>query len=100
MLVDPPTSQSSLFRRLWWAVGVLLIGAILFLSLMPDSSEEDEALLEGADKYEHVLAYCVLMFWFAHLESTGRGRLRLAIGITGWGVAIECLQGLIGHREF
>jgi VanZ family protein len=40
------------------------------------------------------------MYWFAHLEPEKRGRIRLAAGITGMGIALECLQGLIGHREF
>jgi hypothetical protein len=67
---------------------------------MPESAEEEAALPRGVDKIEHVLAYGLLMFWFAHLEPQERGRIRLAVGIMGIGVALECLQGLIGHREF
>jgi hypothetical protein len=42
----------------------------------------------------------VLMFWFAHLEPMRSGRWRLAPGLAGMGVAIECRHGLIGHRQF
>jgi VanZ family protein len=96
MQVNPPLRV----RRLWLAVGVLLVAAICILSLMPESGEQDATRPEGTDKVEHVLAYGLLMFWFAHLEPEKRGRIRLAVGIMGMGVALECLQGLIGHREF
>ncbi len=100
MRVEIQANPSRRVRRLWLAVGALLVVAICVLSLMPESAGEDATRPEGADKVEHVLAYGLLMFWFAHLEPEKQGRIRLAAGITGMGIALECLQGLIGHREF
>jgi len=100
MRVEIQANPSRRVRRLWLAVGALLVVAICVLSLMPESAGEDATRPEGADKVEHVLAYGLLMFWFAHLEPEMRGRIRLAAGIAGIGIALECLQGLIGHREF
>ena len=84
-------------RRLWRRVGVLLLVLVLYLSLKPEAPEPPP---QGLDKFEHALAYGVLMFWFAHLVPARRGRWRLAVGLAGMGVAIECLQGLIGYRHF
>jgi VanZ family protein len=97
MSTHAPENPSSRIRRLWLTVGVLLIGLVLYLSLRPQPVEEPPP---GLDKFEHTIAYGVLMYWFAHLEPHRRGRLRLAAGLAGMGVAIECLQGLVGHRLF
>jgi len=97
MVRQAPDSQTSRVRRLWRTAGVLLIALVLYLSLRPQPFEEPPP---GLDKFEHALAYGTLMFWFAHLVPPGRGRMRLAWGLAGMGVAVECLQGLIGHRLF
>jgi len=97
MRAETPTNPTSRLRRLWLSAGVLLVVLVFFLSLRPEPPEPPP---QGLDKFEHVLAYGVLMFWFAHLEPVQRGRWRLALGLVGMGVAIECLQGLIGHRQF
>lgn len=70
---------------------------VLYLSLTPESADVPS---RQTDKYEHTIAYGVLMFWFAHLEPDRGSRVRLAIGLACMGIAIECLQGLIGHRSF
>jgi len=75
----------------------VLVVLVFYLSLRPEPAQPPP---QGLDKFEHLLAYGVLMFWFAHLELVPRGRWRLALGLAGMGVAIECLQGLIGHRQF
>jgi VanZ family protein len=95
--MDTQWNPQSRLRQLWRTVGVLLIAVVLYLSLRPEPVEEPPA---GIDKFEHALAYGVLMFWFAHLVRARGDRVRLAIGLAGMGVAVECLQGLIGHRHF
>jgi len=97
MRAETPTNPTSRLRRLWLSAGVLLVVLVFFLSLRPEPAEPPP---QGLDKFEHVLAYGVLMSWFAHLEPARSGRWRLAFGLVGMGVAIECLQGLIGHRQF
>jgi hypothetical protein len=93
-----PTQTSSKLRNFWGTVGVALILVVFYLSLRPEQATG--MLGEGGGRLEHGLAYGVLMFWFAHLESDRRGRLRLALGLVGMGVMIECLQGMLGHRTF
>jgi VanZ family protein len=97
MITGTQSSPPSRLRRLWSSVGVVLIALVLFLSLRPEPVEEHPV---GLDKFEHALAYGVLMFWFAHLVPARAGRVRLAIALAGMGVAIECLPGLSGYRHF
>jgi VanZ family protein len=97
MRAETPTNPIFRLRRLWLGAGVLWVVLVFYLSLRPEPPEPPP---QGLDKFEHVLAYGVLMFWFAHLEPMRSGRWRLALGLVGMGVAIECLQGLIGHRQF
>jgi len=97
MRAETPTNPTSRLRRLWLGAGILWVALVFYLSLRPQPSEPPP---QGLDKFEHLLAYGVLMFWFAHLEPMRSGRRRLALGLAGMGIAIECLQGLIGHRQF
>jgi VanZ family protein len=97
MRAETPTNPTSRLRRLWLSAGVVLVVLVLYLSLRPEPAQPPP---QGLDKFEHLLAYGVLMFWFAHLEPVPSGRWRLALGLAGMGVAIECLQGLVGHRQF
>jgi len=93
------TAEAPLLRwsPLWLATGWLLVSSIVYLSLVPAPPSID--LPEG-DKLEHVLAYAVLMFWFAQMYYRTRSRLLFAIGFVLLGVALEFLQGLTETRQF
>lgn len=97
MRAETPTPPTSRLRHLWLGAGILWVVLVFYLSLRPQPPEMPP---QGLDKFEHLLAYGVLMYWFAHLEPGGSGRMRLALGLAGMGIAIECLQGFIGHRHF
>jgi len=97
MRAETPTNPTSRLRCLWLGAGILCVVLVFYLSLRPELPEPPS---QGLDKFEHLLAYGMLMFWFAHLEPMRSGRWRLALGLVAMGVAIECLQGLIGHRSF
>lgn len=97
MRTQPLPNPSSRLRRAWTVVGVSMVVLVVYLSLRPQPVEPPPP---GLDKFEHVLAYGTLMFWFAHLVQASRGRLHLAVALTGLGVALECLQGALGHRLF
>jgi hypothetical protein len=73
------TAETPLLRwlPLWLATGWLLVASIIYLSLAPAPPSID--LPEG-DKLEHVLAYAVLMFWFAQMYYRTRSRLLFAVG--------------------
>lgn len=81
--------------RFWFSLGILLLFAIIILSLIPSPPKLDVAY---EDKYQHVLAYFILMGWFIQLYPKRTQQHRLAIGFIALGFLIEGLQGLGGVR--
>jgi VanZ family protein len=73
------------------------MGSIVYLSLTPHPVELPG---EQGDKYGHVLAYAMLMFWHALIYMPPRARMRLAVAFVCMGVALEFLQGLTDYRTF
>ena len=85
-------------RRLWLSLGWMLILLVVFLSL---ASNPIEVLpVAAGDKLGHVLAYGVLMVWFANLYETSAKRRMFAIGFVAMGIALEFVQGWSGYRAF
>ena len=78
--------------RLWYALGCLLLLAVMVASLMPAPD------IGVSDKASHLLTYLVLSGWFSLLA---RNRMILAWSILGlllYGMLIEWLQGMTGYR--
>jgi len=83
-------------RGLWLALGWGLVILVAYLSLAP---APPELPLEQGDKLSHVLAYIVLMSWFANLYESPL-RFRFALGFTFLAISLECLQQQTGYRTF
>ena len=83
------------YRPLWVAVGFGLIAAVIYLSLTP---HPPEAGFEESDKFDHLLAYGVLMNWFSQLYAERGRRMGLALGFVAMGIALEWAQSLTGYR--
>jgi len=82
----------------WWlAAGWLLIGLVIYLSLM--SPPSDLPGFPGADKLAHLAAYAVLALWFGLIYLPGPRYGRLSLGLILMGVALELIQGISGHRS-
>lgn len=84
-------------RRFWLALGWLWIALVLWLSLCPNPPQP--LTFEFSDKLEHMLAYVVLMAWFAVVYRRQERKLA-AVLLVGMGVLIEVLQGWSGYRYF
>lgn len=84
-------------RRAWLILGWPLVALVIYLSLTPAPIQVS---MELGDKYEHVLAYAVLMFWFANLYERAAQRAALAIGFVAMGITLEFLQRWTGYRSF
>ena len=94
----PPSSVPGLrWRRLWQALGALLVAVIVYASLAPRVPGPD---LPGFDKFGHLLAYALLMGWYAQLYPRPPQRRRVALACIALGVALEILQPLLGPRRF
>lgn len=85
------------YRRLWHALGLALVALVVFLSLTPDPLDigRFEEINIG-----HVVAYGVLMLWFAQLFRSGRGRFGVGVALVLMGVALEYAQSMTGYRSF
>ena len=83
-------------RRLWVLIGYGLVTLVVALSLSPSLPQPLEFPL--ADKLYHLLAYGVLMLWFAQLLPRSRYGW-LVCGFIALGVVLEMAQSQIGTRS-
>ena len=83
-------------RRIWLAVGWLIVAAIVYFSLAP---QVPEIGIEDGDKLEHLLAYASLMAWWSQLYVYSPSRLKLGLACLALGAAMELAQGLTPARS-
>ena len=83
------------FRIFWALIGYGLVVLVVFLSLasLPPSVD-----IPMQDKIYHVLAYGVLMLWFAQLYPKSRYAW-LACGFIAMGILMEILQAQLANRN-
>ena len=86
------------YLLLWVAIGCSMIGLVLYFSLM--SNPPGVVNFPFADKFEHLLAYGLLMGWFCQIYILKKHQLMLAVLFCLMGVSLEILQGMGGHRFF
>ncbi len=96
----PPTSR---LRKLWLAIGWLLVVLVIYLSLAPgwlplDALTDDEAARRLSYGISHVLAYGTLMLWFLQLYPVSR-RPIIAVCLVGLGGMLEILQAFTPDRD-
>lgn len=84
-------------RQFWLFLGWMWVLLVIYLSVTPAPLQLP---VEQGDKLSHVLAYCVLMSWFANLHEVSAQRTRFAIGFIVLAVALEFVQGWTGYRSF
>ncbi len=85
------------FKKLWLIIGWSLVLLVIGLTLM--SSPPPLPSIEYNDKIGHILAYFVLMGWFAQLYHAPKQRLTYLIGFLLLGGTLEILQSLGGVRH-
>lgn len=83
------------FTSFWQAAGWAMVALVIWLSLTPHPPQPP-ALLSW-DKADHLLAYAVLMYWFAQ-SFVRHWRWPLFLCVLGF--ALEVLQGLSAVRSF
>jgi VanZ family protein len=84
-------------RRFWLSLGWMLVLLVIYLSLTPDPVQLN---VPYGDKFEHVLAFAVLMSWFANLYEVWVRRMQFAIGFIALGIFLEFVQRWTGYRSF
>lgn len=86
------------FKPLWLFIGLLLVAAVIFLSLT--ASFPPQLIIDDDLKLNHVLAYAVLMAYFAQLVISSRAAWFIAALFIIMGIILEYLQGQTGYRTF
>jgi VanZ family protein len=71
-----------------------MVCVVVWLSLTPAPPKVE---FEQSDKVGHLLAYGVLMFWFAQLYMR-RTRFFYGVWFGAMGIVLEYLQHALGHR--
>ena len=90
------TPESPLkLRALWLSLGWLLVALVIYLSLRDAPTPLTE---DVGDKLPHLLAYGVLMVWFANLYSSHGRRRAYAGGFVCLGIVLEFAQQSTGYR--
>lgn len=79
-------------------LGLVWVASVFYVSLMP--SPPQPLGFWQADKFEHALAYGLLMLWYCQIYRQRRSRVLLSLLLIGMGVAIEYLQRGTGYRTF
>ncbi len=88
--------QTLRYWPLWAMMGWVLVGAVIYLSLMPKLPEFPGPF--RWDKLDHLTAYLVLMSWFTQLYRTPRVHAFLAGAFILLGGGMELLQYTTGYR--
>lgn len=78
-------------QKLWWILGVLLVGFVVLVCLIPSGDLPNAPL---NDKLNHFIAHCALAAWFAGLMPRNRW-WKIFTGLLVLGIAIEVVQGLM-----
>jgi VanZ family protein len=81
-----------MLHRFWWALGFLLVGAAVYVCLLPpDDIPRPFAL---SDKVNHLLGHAALAAYFSGLVAP-RSRWTIFAGLLLMGVGIEIAQNLM-----
>jgi len=87
-----------LFKRVWLALGVLMLCLVLILSVNSLPSVFETIMMR--DKVAHAFAYASLMAWFAQIFRHDLTRLLLVVGLSLFGFGMEVVQGMVPTRQF
>ena len=84
------------YPRVWWAIGLLLVGGVVLGSLLPSSVIRAVTL---SDKIMHAGAYCLLMLWFSGLYRRSRHWV-VALSLAALGFTLDVAQTATVSRSF
>ncbi len=94
-----PADPALVLRRPWLAIGWLLVGVVIYLSITPSPPVIDTDI-QYFDKWGHLAAYCFLMVWFGQIYHETQSRSLWLVGLIALGITLEFLQEMGGVRYF
>ncbi|MBT8436085.1 MAG: VanZ family protein [Gammaproteobacteria bacterium] len=78
--------------KAWYFIGAMMLFGVAVLSLMPSPD------IGVSDKLSHLLTYFFLSGWFSLLAVKRTSLGWIAVGLVGYGMLIELLQGMTAYR--
>jgi len=85
------------FKNIWLLIGLLQVGAVVYLSLARIEVEGPD--LKCIDKLFHIIAYTSLMLWFGLCRLPQKTFLIVGFWLIILGVILELIQGTIAYRS-
>ena len=85
--------QKFTFQGYWASIGYLMLFTVIVLSLVKIQQPFDIA---GADKFEHILAYGALMYWWGMLQPSKQRFWMLLLPLMG--LTLEWMQTFTPYR--
>ena len=94
MKVTPVTGRQLRLRKLWFGCGflVMILVAVASLAPVPEGPELN-------DKVVHIIIYTILSAWFSLIVARTASLRWVFIGLVGYGILIELLQGMTAYRS-
>ncbi len=89
--------QQLVYWSQWRVLGFVLVASVIVLSLIP---APPTVPLDNGDKFEHLVAYSVLMVWFVWVYERWSTRYLTAAALAVMGMTLEFMQGWSGLRTF
>jgi glycopeptide antibiotics resistance protein len=78
--------------KVWYFIGATMLAGVALVSLMPAPD------IGVSDKLSHLVTYFLLSGWFSLLAGNRASLGWTAIGLIGYGMLIELLQGMTTYR--
>ena len=82
---------------LWLVIAWLLVATVIVLSLVRLGVQIPG---QEGDKFGHIMAYSILMFWFGQIYVRTPTKLLIAVALALMGVTLEIAQGFTAYRSF
>ncbi len=78
--------------KAWYFIGAMMLFGVALVSLMPAPD------IGVSDKLSHLVTYFFLSGWFSLLAVNRTSLAWTVIGLVGYGMLIELLQGMTAYR--
>lgn len=91
-------NQKFFYSLYWLHIGWIMVLLVIYLSLT--ASPPQVPKFQFSDKFEHLLAYFMLMGWFGQLYPAFSRQIISALGFVLMGILLEFVQGWSGYRMF
>ena len=95
MKTKPANDLGLQYPRVWSAIGMLMLLALIMLSMI--TIDQSAISIPHLDKIQHFLAWLIIMFWFASIYP--RHKLIMLGTLLTVSLGVELMQALLSWRQ-